>query len=62
MQENETKQQKGSTQQAMSQLPVYMQETIHGLALEEGYAEAVTKFAENYVQQEQQSPKGKVEK
>ena len=50
MQENETKQQKGSTQQAMLQLPVYMQETIHGLALEEGSAEAVTKFAENYVQ------------
>lgn len=41
--------------QTVSKLPTYLQEIVHGIALEEYPAEHVTEFARSYTRQEQAS-------
>lgn len=41
------------TAQTVSELPTYLQEMVHGAALEEYPAEHITEFVRSYTQQEQ---------
>lgn len=58
MQEENAQNKKADVNETMSQLSVYMQETIHGLALDENSAEDINQFAKNYTEQEKQCNKG----